>query len=134
MPFSSFTEQIEIIMKAIVEAKAAQVHSFKKALQRSQRNVIFVETTYDDFWASGLSKYGTLRTHPTKWPGMNKLGLIIGEVTKVHRRTSNSWSVPRNTAKTTQMDISSMLQKLKSISAIGIHQGLNRNGVTGSEL
>ena len=76
MPSSNLTEQRETIMKAIVEAKAAQVPAFKKALQKSQRNVIFVETTYDDIWASGLSKCGTLRTHPTctKWPGINKLG------------------------------------------------------------
>ena len=101
-------------MKEIVEAKAAQVPAFKEALQKSQRSVIFVETTYDDFWASGLSKHGTIGTKPTKWPGMNTLGHIIGEVAKVYRRTSRSWSVPRNTAKTTQMDISTMLQELKS--------------------
>ena len=115
VPSPSYTEQRETIMKEIVEAKTAQVPAFKEALQKSQRNVIFVETTYDDFWASGLSKHGTIGTKPTKWPGMNTLGRIIGEVAKVYRRTSRSWSVPRNTAKTTQMDISTMLQELKSL-------------------
>ena len=114
VPSPSFVDQRETIMKEIVEAKVAQVPAFKDVLQKSQRNALFVETTFDDFWGSGLNKDGTLNTNPTKWPGKNKLGRIISEVAKVHRRTSRSWSVPRNTAKTTQMDITSMLHELKT--------------------
>ena len=114
VPSPSFVDQRETIMKEIVEAKVAQVPAFKDVLHKSQRNALFVETTFDDFWGSGLNKDGTLNTNPTKWPGKNKLGRIISEVAKVHRRTSRSWSVPRNTAKTTQMDITSMLHELKS--------------------
>ena len=73
----SFTEQRETLMREIIEAKVAHVPAFKDALQKSHQKSIFVETTFDDFWGSDLSKEGTLHTNASKWPGANKLGSII---------------------------------------------------------
>ena len=114
VPSPSFTEQRETLMREIIEAKVAQVPAFKDALQKSHRKSTFVETTFDDFWGSGLSKKGTLHTNASKWPGANKLGSIIADVANIHRRTGRSWSVPRNTVKLSQMDIPNMLNDLKS--------------------
>ena len=105
-------------MKEIVEAKVAQVPAFKDALQKSHSKTVFVETTLDNFWGSGLNKTGTLKTKASKWPGNNTLGRIIGEVAKVHRRTTRSWSVPRNASSAkkapNQREITTMLQDLRS--------------------
>ena len=114
----SYLEHQETIMKEIVEAKVAQVPAFKDALQKSHSKTVFVETTFDNFWGSGLNKTGTLKTKASKWPGNNTLGRIIGEVAKVHRRTTRSWSVPRNASSAkkapNQREITTMLQDLRS--------------------
>ena len=114
----SYLEHQETIMKEIVEAKVAQVPAFKDALQKSHSKTVFVETTFDNFWGSGLNKTGTLKTKASKWPGNNTLGRIIGEVVKVHRRTTRSWSVPRNASSAkkapNQREITTMLQDLRS--------------------
>ena len=66
------------------------------------------------FGVQALAKKGTLHTNASKWPGANKLGSIIADVANIHGRTGRSWSVPRNTAKLSQMDIPTMLNDLKS--------------------
>jgi predicted NAD-dependent protein-ADP-ribosyltransferase YbiA (DUF1768 family) len=67
-------------MNEIVEAKCDQVPEFREALQKAKKSSIFVEATYDDYWASGIDREGTKRTHHSSWPGQNKLGEILANV------------------------------------------------------
>ena len=59
------------VMKEIVEAKLEQVQEFHDALKNAPQKALFVESTYDDFWGSGLNKLGTIHTDKSEWPGKN---------------------------------------------------------------
>lgn len=84
-------------------------------------NTVFVETTYDDFWASGLDKEATIHTRASAWPGTNKLGIIMSEIAGRLRRSpgrSHSASGPKtrtaskDKSKTQQLQISEMIQDI----------------------
>lgn len=106
------------LMTEIIEAKFDQVSAFREALRKAKKSTIFVEATYDDFWASGIDKEGTIHTHPTAWPGQNKLGEILANVATSHsndnRTTQRSNSAPRMSKESSQRAISSMLSELRA--------------------
>jgi predicted NAD-dependent protein-ADP-ribosyltransferase YbiA (DUF1768 family) len=43
---------------------------------------IFAESTYDDFWGTGLDREGTDHTNHLKWPGNNQMGKILTNIKK----------------------------------------------------
>ena len=69
-------------MKEIVEAKVSQCLEFHDVLKNAPPKAVFVESTYDDFWGSGLNIAGTEHTNKTAWPGKNMLGDIITKLSK----------------------------------------------------
>ena len=73
----SFTDNQVTLMTEIIEAKASQVPSFSEFLKNPKKPIVFVETTYENFWASGLDSTGTSHTNPKAWSGKNNLGVII---------------------------------------------------------
>lgn len=56
LPSPSFISNQVVLMTEINEAKCNQVPQFRDALLKSKKSSVFVATTYDDFWASGLDK------------------------------------------------------------------------------
>ena len=68
-------------MTEIIQAKFDQIPKFRESLSKAKKSgSVFVEATYDDYWASGLDKSGTIHNHPSSWPGQNKLGEIPATV------------------------------------------------------
>lgn len=115
---TSFTDNQVALMTEIIEAKADQVPAFADALKKYKKSDVFVETTFDDFWASGLDRMATIHTHSSAWPGSNKLGHIISEIaSRMRRATGRSHSAPRTAPKEktkSQSNISQMLKELKN--------------------
>ena len=105
-------------MTEIIEAKASQVPSFSDFLKNSKKPTVFVETTYDNFWASGLDSTGTSHTNPKAWPGKNNLCAIIAEIAS--RVPSRPYSRSASAFRTTrdkdpaQMDVSQMIRDLRN--------------------
>ena len=70
VPTEQFVTNQESIMKEILEAKATQVSEFREKLKKSKKGSVFVETTYDDLWGSGLDlmvqNIQTLQNGPKK--------------------------------------------------------------------
>uniref|UniRef100_K1Q4V6 Protein sidekick-2 n=1 Tax=Magallana gigas TaxID=29159 RepID=K1Q4V6_MAGGI len=121
IPSPSFTEKRIAIMTEILEAKADQIHEFSDLLKKHKKSV-FVETTYDDFWASGLDKEATIHTRASAWPGTNKFGIIMSGIAGRLRRSpgrSHSASGPKtrtaskDKSKTQQLQISEMIQDIR---------------------
>lgn len=115
---NSFTDNQVALMTEIIEAKADQVPAFADALKKHKKSDVFVETTFDDFWASGLDRMATIHTLSSAWPGSNKLGHIISEIaSRMRRATGRSHSAPRTAPKgktKSQSNISHMLKELKN--------------------
>lgn len=121
IPSPSFTEKRVAIMTEILEAKADQIPEFSDLLKKHKKSV-FVETTYDDFWASGLDKEATIHTRASAWPGTNKLGIIMSEIAGRLRRSpgrSHSASGPKtrtaskDKSKSQQLQLSEMIQDIR---------------------
>ena len=114
----SFESKKIELMTEIIEAKYDQVSEFRETLRKAKKSTIFVESTYDNFWASGIDKKGTAHTDASAWPGKNVLGDIIGKVAVSHckenRNPPRSNSAPRPSKSATQLDISTMLSELKT--------------------
>ena len=90
-------------MREILNAKLAQCKEFSESLSNmSNKNTVFVEAAYNDYWGSGLTKIGTLNTDIQHWPGKNELGrmYMYVELARGLRNTANSQSSMR-TRKTT---------------------------------
>ena len=111
VPTEHFVSQKESLMREILEAKAVQVPAFRDKLKKSNKSTIFVETTYDNFWGSGLYQIDTEHTDCSKWPGKNVFGCMLSEVAKNYRRPTRSWSAPRQSKDASQMDISRMMMR-----------------------
>ena len=62
-PSISFLDIQVTLMTEIVEAKAAQCSDFRECLHKSKKSTVFVESTFDDFWASGLNEQETQCTN-----------------------------------------------------------------------
>lgn len=78
------------IMEEIISKKSEQVENFRDVLENSTKNVIFAETTYNDFWATGLNYDQSMHTKTSTWPGKNVLGQILGRVaTEVKKKSKN---------------------------------------------
>ena len=82
-------------MKEIVEAKVSQCREFHDVLKNAPPKAVFVESTYDDFWGSGLNIAGTKHTNKTAWPGKNMLGDIITKLSKKMKKNKNAWVTPK---------------------------------------
>ena len=83
-------------MSEFLNAKCNQVPVFAETLKKHNKAVVFAETTFDDFWATGLDKDATIHTVATAWPGDNKLGSLMTEITARLRLSSGrSQSIPR---------------------------------------
>ncbi|KAJ8310359.1 hypothetical protein KUTeg_012224 [Tegillarca granosa] len=54
-----------------------RVKEFRDKLLTVKKGVTFVESTYDNFWGSGLNESGTKHTKPASWPGMNMFGKVL---------------------------------------------------------
>jgi ribA/ribD-fused uncharacterized protein len=70
------------VMREIVNAKLAQCKEFSETLLKSNKNTVFVEAAYDDYWGSGLNKTGTVNTSIEHWPGKNELGRLFSELAR----------------------------------------------------
>ena len=110
-----FEEKKIEIMEEIIEEKMKQVKPFSERLSKFAKGTIFAESTYDDFWGTGLDKNGTDHTQEGKWPGKNHLGLIIQKVAGVRKCHQRSWSCPKNASKSQekQVDITTMLKNVR---------------------
>ncbi|XP_078334038.1 uncharacterized protein LOC144625729 [Crassostrea virginica] len=82
LPSENFINSQYDIMKEIVEAKVSQCLEFHDVLKNAPPKAVFVESTYDDFWGSGLNIAGTKHTKKTAWPGKNMLEDIITKLSK----------------------------------------------------
>ena len=51
---------------------------FRKEL--CEPDVLFVEATQHQFWGSGLSHKDTCSTKPGKWPGANRMGVLLSQL------------------------------------------------------
>ncbi|XP_062579704.1 uncharacterized protein LOC134241694 [Saccostrea cucullata] len=81
--------QVEV-MEEIITKKSEQVEDFRDSLENSPKNVVFAETTYDDFWATGLNLNQSKHSKPTAWPGKNVLGQILGRIaTEIKKNPKN---------------------------------------------
>ena len=67
------------VMKDVLRAKLESSETFKEALIKSGDKKL-VEARVDDFWGSGLTYNLTLNTRQDKYPGSNKLGVILCEL------------------------------------------------------
>lgn len=67
----------EKVMLKILQAKFDQIVKFREEVQNCGRKRIIVLTTSDNYWGSGLDEHATLNTRHDKWPGKNKLGVLI---------------------------------------------------------
>lgn len=63
-----------------LEKRNTQYHykEFRKPCAWPKKSTIFVESTYDSFWASGIDKKGPAHTDASVWPGKSVLEDIIG--------------------------------------------------------
>ena len=81
-------------MMEIVEAKVSQCREFHDVLKNAPPKAVFVESTYDDFWGSGLNIAGTKHTNQTAWARKNILGDIITKLS--HQKWKKiAWVTPR---------------------------------------
>ena len=68
-------------MTEIVEAKAAQWSEFRECLHKSKKSTVYVESTFDDFWALGISEQEAQCTNCDKWPGKNSRSWLTARAT-----------------------------------------------------
>ena len=55
----------------VKEEKMKQVTAFSDKLCKFPKGTVFAESTYDDFWGTGVDRDGTDHTQENKWPGKN---------------------------------------------------------------
>ena len=105
----AFLSQRIDVMTEILECKADQVPDFKDILKKSGPKTIFVESTYNDFWGSGLNYEGTTHTDIGEWTGQNHVGKILCEIANELRPDPEGWQ----TAKPTKHDSKKKDKKAK---------------------
>lgn len=69
-------QKIEVF-EEIVSEKAEQVNVLVNELKKCKNNSIFAKAICDVFWGTGEDPKATEQTDSNKWPGSNKLGLIL---------------------------------------------------------
>ena len=84
-------ERNEDVMAELLENKADQCKEFKAALFE-HRHKILAESTPSLFWGTGLSEFRTYNTAPNYWPGQNKLGALMMDLTQKLMDTENQGS------------------------------------------
>ena len=83
-------------MSVILECKADQVPEFKDILKKSGPKTIFAESTYNDFWGSGLNYEGTSHTDIGEWTGQNHVGKILCEIANELRPDPEGWKTAKS--------------------------------------
>ncbi|KAK3085498.1 hypothetical protein FSP39_004247 [Pinctada imbricata] len=127
------------VMEEIIENKCVQMPMFKEKIRAAKRNTVFVETTFNGTWGSGLDRKGTVNTKQNMWPGKNKLGEIISKIAKKlrKRKKSDQWSRPKSKQNskenTRQRDIAQMLRDLRMNSDTDSVSGYNASDTDSSE-
>ena len=98
LPSDQWFDTRDDVMRSILEAKLAQCKEFSEALSKSNKNTTLVESTYDNYWGSGLDRKGTLNTESAQWPGKNELGRLYAEMAR-YVRVNQASRPRRNTMK-----------------------------------
>ena len=81
LEIKGWTEQKEKVMKDILLAKVNRAEEMLEKLKSIiSTTAIFAEATDDYYWGTGLSREETEQTHPSQWPGENRLGRIVKEI------------------------------------------------------
>lgn len=81
LPYNpQWEDRKEEVMRQILQAKLDQVQEFKYALRSSNKDALVGSAAGDYFWGSGLSSEHTRHTKQEKWPGENKLGVLLTEL------------------------------------------------------
>ena len=112
----TFKKEQVSLMEEILVAKCDQVPSFRNQLKKSDVNTIFVESTYDDKWGSGLNIDGTIHTQKNNWPGNNQLGKILQKIATSCRPSTSEWrqtSTKKTKQKTKRTNMSEVIHGLK---------------------
>lgn len=78
----------EKVMTEVVANKCVQAERFREKLRFTYKHAIFVESTYNDTWGSGLDRVGNENTIQAAWTGKNLLGKIISKIAKKNRKKS----------------------------------------------
>ena len=104
------------VMEEIIEEKMKQVNAFSDKLCKFPKGTVFAESTYDDFWGTGVDRDGTDHTQENKWPGKNHLGHIIQKVACARKCHQCSWSNPKgsNKSQDKQVEITTMLRSVRN--------------------
>ena len=116
----TFKKEEMSLMEEVLVAKMEQVPSFKAELSKSSVNTIFVETTFDDQWGSGLNRNGTMFTLSEKWPGKNVLGEMMGKLASRCRPSTTDWRQPptkkdkKHKTKRKQANLSDVARELQT--------------------
>ena len=79
-------------------------------------NTIFVESTYDDTWGSGLNFDGTINTKKDNWPGNNQLGKLLQIIASSCRPSTSEWrqtTTKKTKRKTKRTNMSEVIHGLK---------------------
>lgn len=69
-------------MTEVVENKCMQFERFREKLRSTNKHSIFVESTYNGSWGSGLDRVGTENTKQAAWSGKNLLGKSLLKLPK----------------------------------------------------
>lgn len=80
LEIKGWTEQKERVIKDILLAKVNGAEEMLEKLKSIiTTTAVFAEATGDYYWGTGLSREETEQTHPSQWPGKNRLGRIVKE-------------------------------------------------------
>ncbi|XP_062586979.1 uncharacterized protein LOC134248578 [Saccostrea cucullata] len=120
-PNEQWVSTKEAVMEEILENKCVQGPVFRDKLCTSKQSTVFVETTYNNEWGSGLDRDGTCNTKPEQWPGKNILGVLMKKIARKVRKRKLSDSA-KSERKQKQKDlpkqktIPQMLNQLREMS------------------
>ena len=92
------------VMREVLRVKAASSKQFRDALLQTGDKIL-VEARVDDVWGSGLTHTLTMNTDPMKYPGTNKLGVLLGEIRHELRSNLKNPDPESSAATTDRADI-----------------------------
>lgn len=110
----------EEVMTKILYSKMDQSAPFRQALQETEGKILVGSAAGDFFWGSGLTTQHTIHTKPERWPGKNKLGLILQDLREKLEEENNM-------SKTSGGGTKGFRYATRSISHVDPH-GLERQG------
>ena len=123
-PEAFVSQRIEV-MTEVLQCKVDQVPEFKDILMKSVPDTIFVESTYEEFWGSGLNYEGTIHTDIQQWSGQNHAGKILCEIANTVRPDPEGWQSAKSAksqdkkkkvtqSKLSDFDINELARELKT--------------------